>query len=1110
MTHRSPQTLAANFTSAVPANRATQRSASLTSCLFQARTWIVVALLLALATWACAQTVTSSIQGRVYDTSGAALPQASVTAVNTDTGVSRQVNASPSGDYQIEQLPPGDYTVTAEKSGFQKSAKKVHLALGAAGNVDFSLPVGQVTQEVEVQDVGEVAEPTRTMVSSVIDEQKIQDLPVNGRQFIDFALLAPGVTIGDTTSGSTDVIIEPVTKLSFAGQNIHYNFVAIDGADNMSTASGIQKTTPSQEAVREFRVINSSYSTEFGRAVGGIVNIITKSGTNQFHGSVYDYFRNDAMDAQSILASPDLPTCNTPGDPSSGGCQFLKKLHQNQYGFTVGGPIKKDQTFFFGNYEGQRRSENPFYNSAILGNINLINQLKCTNFGSLACGAAGSLPTENLAVTRDSNYDNFLVRLDHQINKSHSLFVRYFFNDERLTQVSPLNDGFDLPSGYKQNSFRDQTVSANLSSTLSSSVVNELRFQYAHRFFDFPTNTTQPHLEVTNIFTVGVNRGNPDMYAEHRSELVDDVTWVKGRHSIQFGGDVNFVSTTESFPLFYPFEADFGCLQNCVFSFGNSVIPGLEGAPNVIFFERFDAASNFTEPSIDPAVYQGEHISSSVRNQAKGTLDHTYNGLFIQDKWRTTDRLTLNYGLRWESETWPSRAVNNVTKNFDPRVGFSYGFGGSRNFILRGGAGLFHGMIPSPLLMCQEPSCGGTIGPYPGRENKEDSLNARTRLFAFAAGPFSMNEALTTLLNQGTYPDAVPVPGGICPEGTPSSNGFLSGCGFFGDSVIVRFAKDHKPPYGVQASLGLEFQPVKDTVLDISYLHVRGVHLGSFWNVNQPPPNGCPQTVHNSKGQVGLKDDYHVVFVPGNCSTISSFPGTGQPTVAVYFEADSKWDSVWDGLLVNFNKRVSHHVGFGLSYTYSKGIDNGPNPSFVLIPQDSRHFDRERAVSADHTPHRFVANAIFTGPTRTNFLVNNWELSTIVTLETPHYFTKFAGFDANGDVFGNNDRVGIEPRNTFKGDSYQNIDLRVSRDFPVTERFHIQGIAEAFNLFNTVNVRFYNTVYGAADFCPLDPTAPGCPTSPSGFREGSPNPSYGTPRAVFNPRQIQFALRLTW
>ena len=409
--------------------------------------------------------------------------------------------------------------------------------------------------------------------------------------------------------------------------------------------------------------------------------------------------------------------------------------------------------------------------------------MKCTDFDPNAeCGAPGSLPQENLNISRISNYDNLLVRLDHTINAHHSFFLRYFFNDERLNQVSPLNDGFDVPSGFKQNNFRDQTITGSLNSLFKNSLVNELRVQYAHRFFDFPTNTTQPHLEVTNIFTVGVNRGNPDMYEEHRTEFVDNLTWVKGRHTIQFGGNTNFVSTTESFPLFYPFEADFGCIENCVFSFGNSVIPGLQGAPNVIFFERFDAASDFLEPALDPAVYQGGHIASNIRNQAKGTLDHTYNGLFLQDKWRATDNLTLNYGLRWESETWPSRALNNVTKNFDPRVGFSYGLGGSRNFIVRGGAGLFHGTIPSPLLMCQEPSCGGTIGPYPGRENKENSLEARTRLFAFAAGPFSMNQALTTLLNNGTYPDAIPLEGGLCPEGFPSANGLLSGW----DSSVTR------------------------------------------------------------------------------------------------------------------------------------------------------------------------------------------------------------------------------------------------------------------------------------------------------------------------------------
>ncbi|MGH9580994.1 MAG: hypothetical protein ACRD2R_08370, partial [Terriglobales bacterium] len=231
---------------------------------------------------------------------------------------------------------------------------------------------------------------------------------------------------------------------------------------------------------------------------------------------------------------------------------------------------------------------------------------------------------------------------------------------------------------------------------------------------------------------------------------------------------------------------------------------------------------------------------------------------------------------------------------------------------------------------------------------------------------------------------------------------------------------------------------------------------------------------------------------------------------AIYFEADSLWGSTYDGLLVNFAKRPSNHLGFGVSYTWSKSIDNGPNPSFVLIPLDSQDpgFRRERAISSDHIAHRFVANATIYGPKKTNPIVNDWELGTIVSLQSPRFFTKYSGFDSNGDIFGVNDRVGIEPRNTFKGDGFQSVDLRVSRTFNLSERVKLQGIFEAFNMLNTLNVRFFNTTYGAADFCPVAGTG-FCGTGPL-FFEGSPNPNYGTPRAIFNPRQLQFALRLSF
>jgi carboxypeptidase family protein len=1018
--------------------------------------------LLLLSMAAFGQTITASLQGRVSDNTGAVVAKASVTATNTETGLSRSATTDASGEYNIASLPVGNYKVEVKAGSFQPQSRTLQLKVGESATLDISLAPGQVEQQLTVTTEAPLIEPTRTSTDTVIEQQQIQNLPVNGRQFIDFALLAPGVIIGDTTSGSTDVIIEPVTKLSFAGQNIHYNFIAIDGADNISTASGVQKTTPSTDAVREFRVVNNTYSVEAGRAVGGIVNIITKSGTNDLHGSLYEYLRNDAVDARSELAAPGL-----------------NKLRQNQFGFTLGGPIKKNRTFYFGNYEGQRRSENPFYNSVILANLTQINTFKA-NFG---------LAPEKLDVNRKSDYDNFLLKLDHSFTERQYMFLRYFFNDGRLTNVSPLNDGFDLPSGFKDNNLRDQSLVGSLSSTFSSHLVNELRLQYGHRTFDFPTVTTQPHLEVLNTFTAGVNRGNPDFYQESRTEIVDNVTLQHGKHTLGFGGDFSHVNTRESFPLFYPFEADFACLfaAQCPFS--------LEaGAPSVLFFERFKAP-NFTEPTFNTSVFQGQKISSAVRNQAEGEIPHNYGGLYVQHTWQITNNFNLNHGLRYQFETFPDNVLNGPKGEFDPRAGFAYHMGGKYNVVLRGGAGIFHGIIPMPLLACQAPSCGGTTGTFPGRPN-ENSLNATTRLFAFASAPNITQIALASML-AGTYPDAAPL--GFCPGGT------VAGCGFFGDAVIVRFDKDHKAPYGIQTSLGLEFQPSRDSALDISFLRTKGVHLGSFFNVNQPDPSGTV-TVHTSGGQSGTKNTYFAApGIPGSRSAAPGFP----TLYAVYFEAASKWNSSWNGLLVNFNKRMSHHFSTGVSYTWSKGIDDGPNPSFVLIPQDSKNFRAERALSSDSVGQRFVLNTTIAGPTNRNAFINNFQLSTIVTLESPNYFTKFAGFDANGDIFGNNDRVGIEPRNTFKGDSYQSVDMRIARTFKATERLNVEAMAEAFNLLNTVNVRFFNTVYGAADFCNFNATAQGCSATQK-FLESSPNANYGTPRAVYNPRQIQFALRLTF
>ena len=1051
----------------------------------------LLALISLCAPDASGQAVTATLSGRITDASGGSIAKASVSVVNAATGFSRSAQTSDAGEYMIPALPAGDYAVTVTFSGFGKQTRNITLQVGQSAALDFTMTPGEVATKVEVEATSELAEPTRTQVSTVITERQIINLPVNGREFIDFALLSPAVTIGDTTSGNTDVIVEPVTKLSFAGQNIHYNFIAVDGADDISTASGIQRGTPPQESVQEFRVINSDYSTEFGRATAGIVNIITKSGTNDWHGSLYEYFRNNKLDATNLLQATGAHA-----------------LRQNQFGAAIGGPIKKDKTFIFGNYEAQRRGESPFYNSAVLANIKPINEVKAIY---------GLAPEPDLgSVLRSNNSDNGFFRVDHRFSDNQNAFVRYFVNDGRLLNQSPLNDGFDLPSAFKNNFYRDQSLAGTLASVFNPKLVNELRVQYARRSFDFSTVSTQPHLELSNTFTTGVNRGNPDFYRESRFELVDNVTRSFDKHTVSFGGNLNYVKTTESFPLFYPFEADFPNLgaylgndgavgPQCVSAPLDPGGPGPAGCqhPNVIFFERFQAP-NFNEKTIDKAVYTGTRFTPAIRNAAEGSLNHTYNGLYIQDKWRATSRLTLNGGIRWEWETWPSKVLNTQWKNFDPRVGLAYNVGTKHNFVIRAGFGLFHGIIPAPLLACQAPSCGGTIGKYPNRPF-ENGLDAKTELFAFASGPPITASGLQGLLQDGAYPDnptdpfTNPFPG-CQPISSPT-------CGFFGPSVVVRFVQDHKNPYGIQASLAVEFEPFKDTTVSISGLHIRGVHLGSFFNVNQPDPTNLPTDplLHDSQGRAGVKNRYCSVvvvcpFTPG----VRTFP------IAIYFEATSRWDSQYDGLLVNVNKRLSHNFAYGISYTFSKSIDDGPNPSFVLIPQDSQNFRGERALSSDDVRHRLVLNATMGTPKTWNVAARDFLFGLIGTIQSPQRFSKFAGFDANGDIFGNNDRVGIESRNTFIGDNLRSIDFRVSRTVPLHEKRSLTLIAEAFNLFNTTNIRFFNTVYGAADFCPFNATAFGCPATPSTNREGSPNPAYGTPRALFNPRQIQLAVKFNF
>ncbi|HKC89384.1 MAG TPA: carboxypeptidase-like regulatory domain-containing protein, partial [Blastocatellia bacterium] len=371
------------------------------------RKGLLIAALMALLASAVAlgQTPTATLSGVVRDASGALVPNVKITAKNASTGATRDTMTDSEGRYSLTNLGPGQYEVRAERAGFKTAAQSgVILTVGGAAVLDLTIQIGEVSEIVEVKQEEPLIEPTKAELSRVVNERSIESLPIIGRNFVDFAKLSSGVAPGRENTGGgafkepdTGVGSAAAPRLTFGGQSELSTLILVDGADNIQNATGLPRVTPSQEAVREFRVLNSTFLAEYGRALGGFVNIVTKSGTNSYNGSVYYFGLNDELNAQPLLTGPN------------------PVLRQNQYGATIGGPLRKDKTFFFGNYEGQRRAESNKFSSVILNNLDAINVTK-RFFG---------LTEERTDILRANDYDGFLTKLDHKLTTNNDLSIRY-------------------------------------------------------------------------------------------------------------------------------------------------------------------------------------------------------------------------------------------------------------------------------------------------------------------------------------------------------------------------------------------------------------------------------------------------------------------------------------------------------------------------------------------------------------------------------------------------------------------------------------------------------------------------------------------------------------
>src|SRR5262245_28910265 len=432
---------------------------------------------------ASGQTTTATLSGVIRDATGAVVTEAKISVTNINTGATRETNTNGVGRYNLTNLGPGQYEVRAERDGFRAAQSNVTLTIGGAAILDLTLQIGNMSEVVQVKQEAPLIEPTKAEVSRVVNEQTIESLPIIGRNFVDFAKLSSGVAPGRENTGGgafkepdTGVGSAAAPRLTFGGQSELSTLILVDGADNIQNATGLPRVTPSQEAVREFRVPTATFLAEYGRAPGGFVNIVTKSGTNRYNGSAYYFGMNDELNAQPLL------TGNNP------------VLRQNQFGATIGGPLRKDKTFFFGNYEGQRRAESNKFSSVVFNNLSAINATK-TFFG---------LPPENTNVLRANDYDGFLAKLDHKLTTNNDFSVRYNLLDS-TTKGFLGGGGRASPTSTtrRNNDVLDQALVASDTALLASNVVNEARVQWARRSFDFTPVIKEPDLEVSNLLITG-------------------------------------------------------------------------------------------------------------------------------------------------------------------------------------------------------------------------------------------------------------------------------------------------------------------------------------------------------------------------------------------------------------------------------------------------------------------------------------------------------------------------------------------------------------------------------------------------------------------------------
>jgi outer membrane receptor protein involved in Fe transport len=989
---------------------------------------------------ASGQTTTATLSGVISDTSGAVIPDAKIIVRNISTRATRETTSDGEGRYNLINLGPGQYEVRAERSGFKTAQSNVTLTIGGAAVLDLTVQVGDVSEVVEIRQEEPLIEPTKAEVSRVINEQSIESLPIIGRNFVDFAKLSSGVAPGRENVGGgafkepdTGVGSAAAPRLTFGGQSELSTMILVDGVDNIQTFTGLPRVTPSQEAVQEFRVLNSTYVAEYGRALGGFVNIVTKSGGNRYNGSAYYFGMNDALNAKPILTGPN------------------PVLRQNQYGATIGGPLKQDRLFFFGNYEGQRRAESNKFSSVILNNLDAINITKAF-FG---------LTPEVNDLLRSNDYDGFLTKVDYQLNNSNDLSFRYNLLDS-TTEGFLGGGGRASPASTtaRNNRTFDQSFVASETALLGKNAVNEFRVQWSRRSFDFPSVIKEPDFEISNLIITGKSTSDVEFYRESRVQASDNLSLISGGHSFKFGADFNHIRDTAKWDLFFPARVIFANLGG----------PGVTGptflnqTPVVFWWPLVNGTT--TRPALSVPFTQD--VPDSIEPLTNTRINHNSYGFFGQDEWKATPKLTLTYGLRYDFETYPTAFVTrNDFNNFQPRLGLAYSL--NPRTVVRAGFGIFNDRLFSSigqLLITGEWGSAGDlpnaqlvfpgVAPMRGRFIQPTIRGALTTPATVACRPggpaittTSAAQAATCLFTSTGQPPVAPV----------SSSGVVNP-GF-------RDNKDGalRTPYSEQASLEISHELGGGFAVTVGYLYVHGLKLAA-----------------------------HTGLLNGILSPTSSKPlfiGRRFSELGDFFVVDDIGFSIHHGGSIEIEKRFSRGFSIHSSYTFSKTINNAESVANLADLPEGPSIGPERGVSRQSVPHRYTLTFVSKIPPNVKVL-RDFKFSSLLTAQSGRQYNVFAGSDANGDGNPLSDRPDILGRNTLEGPGFATFDMRVAREVRFSERVRAEFSADFFNLFNRTNITDLNTVYGGTNL------------------SVAPNPvlGFGTPRDAANPFQVQYGMKL--